>query len=289
MLILAGGYTLLVYAVGSVWPGNYRHHLNLEVELNTSDHMRARITDIANYSKVDLLIIGSSHACRGFDPRVFEAYGLRIFNLGSSAQTPMHSEYLLKKYITALNPDTVIFEVFPKIFTWEGVEASMDILTNDRFDAGMTRLMLQHPTPMPLNSFLYHKVARKTPEPLYGTYLSGGYIARKEAHAHHQPEPVPEPLVIPEHQLEAFYNIIRFLKKRDIPYILVQAPYTWELYATFQGVEDFDRLMEANGPYYNYNEMDFLQDSSFYFDQDHLNQKGVEAFNRHFIEHVVKR
>src|SRR5262245_26702081 len=39
----------------------------------------------------DVLVLGSSHAYRGYDPEHFAKRGLRMFNLGSTAQTPMNS------------------------------------------------------------------------------------------------------------------------------------------------------------------------------------------------------
>ena len=65
---------------------------------------RLRFNEVRLYENLDILFIGSSHAYRTFDPRFFNSMGLRTFNLGSTAQTPLNTYYLLKIYAKSLNP-----------------------------------------------------------------------------------------------------------------------------------------------------------------------------------------
>ena len=77
---------------------------------------------------VDVLFLGSSHAYRGFDPRIFRKRGYSSFNLGSSAQTPSQTKVWLKRYLKHLNPKIVIYEVYPGTFSSDGIEASLDLV-----------------------------------------------------------------------------------------------------------------------------------------------------------------
>ena len=76
----------------------------------------ARISD-----GVDVLILGSSHAYRGFDVRIFGEAGYKTFNLGSSSQSPIQTYLLLKRYLDLLKPKLVIYEVYPTTFLPEQI------------------------------------------------------------------------------------------------------------------------------------------------------------------------
>ena len=98
----------------------------LIIELDSYGHMYSRISEIKNQEDVDILFLGSSHAYRGFDTRIFLENGYKSFNLGSSAQTPTQTKVLVERYLGSLNPELVIYEVYPKTFTMDGVESSLD-------------------------------------------------------------------------------------------------------------------------------------------------------------------
>ena len=75
-------------------------------------HSLTRMREVKELSDIDVLIIGSSHAYRGIDPRIFKEKGLNTFNLGSSLQTPINTKILLKKYLDKLKPKLVIYVVY---------------------------------------------------------------------------------------------------------------------------------------------------------------------------------
>ena len=49
--------------------------------------MYLRKIDADTTINIDVLVLGSSHAYRGFDPRIFKKAGIKLFNFGSSGQT----------------------------------------------------------------------------------------------------------------------------------------------------------------------------------------------------------
>ena len=71
-----------------------------------------RFRELPAYNNVDVLFMGSSHTFRSFDPRLFSRHKLTSFNMGSRAQTPLNSYYLLRKHIAHLNPRLIIFETY---------------------------------------------------------------------------------------------------------------------------------------------------------------------------------
>src|SRR5690606_38894975 len=79
----------------------------------------------------DILILGSSRAYRHYDPRIFRKYGIEIFNLGSSAQTFIQTNYILQKYAQRFKPEIIVLDIYPAMFGSDGVESSLDLMFSD--------------------------------------------------------------------------------------------------------------------------------------------------------------
>jgi len=97
-------------------------------------HTFTRMKDAAKTKDIDVLIVGSSHAYRGIDPRIFEKEGITAFNLGSSSQTPINTKALLHQYLDKIEPKMVLYEAYAGTLTIDGVESSLDLLSNNKID-----------------------------------------------------------------------------------------------------------------------------------------------------------
>lgn len=158
ILIAALSYILLLI----IWNrfGYTKIKANLNYRIAQGGHLFTRLREVENYGEVDVLVIGSSHAYRGFDPRVFQKHQLKMFNLGSSAQTPIQTEILLNRYINKLRPKVVLIEVFPNtITTDDGIESSLDLISNSiSNDEVMLDFVLNCKNIKVINTFLVAKI-----------------------------------------------------------------------------------------------------------------------------------
>ncbi len=213
-----------------------------------------------------------------------------------STSAPAHSrrfqtKYLLKKYIDHLNPDTVIIETFPGAFTFDGVESTTDVISNDNLSIDLFLLAISHTNIRPLNTFLYRfvdkdllgKTYRERSYSRHSTYIPGGFVAIDQGYYKETTPLEPTTLTYRDDQLTAFHDMLTFLKNKDVPYLLVQAPVSRDFYKALGDIAPFDSLMNSYGPYTNYNTNLTLPDTNF-FDLDHLNQYGVEVFDRKFLD-----
>lgn len=295
LFIALPGYFILVYAVRSVIPKNYAYQVNVPYVPIGYGHLKTRIHDIKNHSDVDAVVLGSSHAYRGYDPRMFKQEGLTMFNLGSSAQSPIQSLYLLEKYGEELNPKMVIIEVFPETFTSDGVESAIDLISNCPLDFDLIRMSLSFRNIKPFNAMIYRIIDQEILNRDYheatvvefDRYIPGGFVEREMGHT--IPYVIPDSIHIEldDSQLQAFEESLDLLKKKDIPVVLVQAPVTKKLYDAFRGKDIYDKLMSQYGQYYNFNEIEMLQDSALYYDSNHLNQIGVVTFNEMLLDTLL--
>ena len=283
-------YVLLLYVFGSYIPQRYK--FNLFDAQGLGGHTYTRLQEINNFNDVDILFLGSSHTYRGFDPRIFAKANFSSFNLGSSSQTPIQTEVLLNRYLKQINPKMVIFEVFPDIFTSDGVESSVDIIGNSRNDKESFNMSRKINNITTYNTLLYYYIrsflypnAKRTEllQTDYDTYISGGFIERKIEYFKHVSYPENE-WIYNQKQFIAFEKILALLKTENIPTVLVYAPVTPSLYKSNRNQKEFDEKMSGYGDYYNFNEIIHLDDSLYFYDSHHLNQKGVEVFNEKLIE-----
>ncbi len=272
---------------------------NLNYRIASYGHLYSRLLDARQAPAVDVLIAGSSHAYRGFDPRLFKANGQTAFNLGSSSQTPRQTEVLFDRYFEHLSPRLLILEVYPGSYALDGVESTLDLIANDGLDAPLTRMLMELPNAKVWNTYIYASMARGfSTEPPSASepaerdgdrYISGsGYVERNGYYYRHD-RPKSKSWTLNERNFEALDRVIARARKKGVAVWLVQAPYTEAMRRSYFDLGGFDRSafdreMSKRAPYTDFNGLVALDDSLHFYDSDHLNQAGVERFNLRLFE-----
>lgn len=287
-------YSFALQIWGKYLPSELKPNLNYR--LGSNGHMYSRLKEVKETKDVDLLFIGSSHAYRGFDTRIFNKNGYSSFNLGSSSQTPIQSLLLIKRYLKDLNPQLIIFEVYPGTLSSDGVESAVDIVANEKIDFYSIEMALNINHTKVFNTLIYAKMQEILNQnssfeesKIKGVdkYIKGGFVEREISY--YSPQTLPKiNIEINEKQEKAFDEIINLVKKVDIPIILVYAPIPPSNYTRYSNNTYFDSLMSQYSTYYNFNEIIQLDDSLHFYDSHHLNQKGVEIFNEELIKILEK-
>lgn len=283
-------YLTLLFLWGRYAPTIFKP--NISYHLGSQGHLYSRLSEVKNYGDVDILFLGSSHAYRGFDTRVFQKNGYKSFNLGSSSQTPAQTKVLLNRYFERLNPKLVIYEVYPTIFTLDGVESSLDIIANDKNDSESLKMALKINNIKTYNTLVYafmndlfgfNKSFSESAVKGSDKYVPGGYV-EKEIGFYQPSELEKKEISILDYQLENFSEIVQLVENKNIELILVYAPIPKVNYDSYVHTGYFDSLMSRYSEYYNFNEIISLDDSLHFQDSHHLNQNGVNLFNEKLIE-----
>lgn len=270
---------------------------NLNYRRGSVGHMHTRLHEARNENDVDILFLGSSHAYRGFDTRIFAEAGLKTFNLGSSAQTPVQTELLLKRYLDRLNPKLIIYEVYPATFTSDGIESTTDLLSNDKIDGDIWAMVLDQRHMKSYHTALYATIRQTLfPDADFqekrlrwdGRYISGGYVELNENRS--KPKIIKKKRwTFHDYQYQAFSDALEFIADREIPVILIMAPIPAYTYESYLNMDEFNQKMHSYGSYYDFNQIALLDDQLHFYDTSHLNQEGVEVFNRDLIHHLEKQ
>lgn len=286
-------YLILVLFFGEIFPSGITKNLNYRI--GGSGHLYTRLKEADTVNNVDVLVLGSSKAYRGYDPRIFKESGYRIFNLGSSAQTFIQTELLLKAYLESFNPKLVIFDVYPYLFGLDGVESSLDLISNQKPNSELFRLIIKQKNIKLYNTYIFsyynyllNNLDDFDENLIKGddNYIPGGYVENFTSEVGLK-EPRFGKIEIEPIQLQSFYNIIQILKNYKIRTVLIQSPTTIEQDNALINISDFDLIFNENGSYMNFNKILSLN-NKYFKDHSHLNQKGVSVFNKTLIARLRK-
>lgn len=257
-------------------------------------HLKTRLTDVNTYKNTDILVIGSSHAFRSFDTRIFDSAGIKLFHLGSSSQTPIQTHLMLTSYIDKLNPKLVIYETYPIPFTMDGVESSLDVIANRKNDLRSLLMAFRINHKMTYNCIIYgmyrelfnrNKNIIEQKNQGTDTYIAGGFV-EKDLHYYKQGTIKDSITLYPrDEQLKFFKKNLSLLQQKNIPYIFTETPVTSEYRNSVRNYTVVKDMIKDLADYWDFNSMK-LTDTLYFYDTDHLNQIGVRKFNQEFIDRL---
>lgn len=241
----------------------------------------------------EVWVLGSSHAYRGYDPRLFDERGIRMYNLGSSAQVLRDTDILLSHFLKKGKPKMLILDVYPGAFEEEGTESVSRLLPN--FDSDVARdLMLAYGDWRGVNMY-FNSVFNPNPpltdlhEEANGTYIPGGYVEKKESpsgkfdFSKTGKEFLPHPK-----NVKGFEHILKTAQKSGIPLLLFCHPLPLETgRAEVAGMNQLIRDHLKSGMlYFDYSFDHPLDFSSHFYDYHHMNAAGVAWYNKSVIYEV---
>ena len=288
-------FSAIIYSLLMCFWGNYMPiecQKNILFKRSNYGYSNTRLQDVKNYKNIDILFIGSSHTYRSFDTRIFTKFGLKTFNLGTSAQTPIQSQLLLKRYIPILHPKIIIFDAYPIMFNIDGVESALDIIAKDKNDFYSLIMAIKENNIIVYNTLLYsfyrnvmdkHFINYESGQFLDDTFIEGGYVYKNLSFATRSKFNY-QSIEIEKKQIEAFEENINYCKKLNIKYITIQTPIAKNLYCTIINRKSYDKIISQFGNYINFNSIMNLNDSLDFYDSEHLNQNGVNKFDVKIFE-----
>lgn len=287
------GYIILIILWGELMPSFLRPNLSDSDVLD--DNILLTLKDLNDAENIDVLFLGSSHTYRTFDPRIWEKEGFKTFNLGSSAQTHIHTGLLLNRYLDQLNPKLIVYEVYPDIFANDGIESNSVFLNYDICYDQMRRVVFDSRSIKSLNEYIfatYRNWFYEKKEPIFSMnnieqeYISNGFVERKSNKFDDTPSHKRNSIL--KSQLRAFESNIQLMEESNIIYVLVRAPVTEIEVDRFPDLEIYNKWMSKYEHFLDYSHSEKLKDSIHFYDYHHLNQEGVEIFNPIFIDTLLQ-
>lgn len=247
----------------------------------------------------DAIVVGSSHAYRGYDPRVFAERGYRMFNLGSSGQTPLSTYAVLDEYVTAERTGLVIIDLYEGAFTQDGLESVSDLTQNLSSDAAALELAASFRDLRALNMFTLRLMNRNGP-PLYADpdYISAGFAVQRDSLKKPLMYDQGLPLELNERQLEYFNRCLQLCAERGLRVILVTHfyPHGSDRLRHASFVRSIHSLLGTNA-HQDHAPLEWLDfaydhpadDMDHFSDHNHLNAAGARIFNEMLVDSLIAR
>lgn len=282
-------FLMLFYMMGLFFWGGYTHKMfqkNLYYVRGSDAFTYTKLKDVQEIEDTDILFLGSSHCYRGIDTRFFFKHDLNTFNLGTSSQTPMQTYFLLKRYLKKVNPKLIVFETFPAMLCADGVESSLDILSNDEIGWDYFLLAFKTPNAKVMNTICYAFLQQlfanndfvEPKRSKKDSYIKGGYVQRKFSTSGYGEYQNGSWKINPE-QLDFYKACISLFEYEKIEYVLIEAPMASYRYNSYSNNNKIDSVFSSLGSFKNFNGVSKLDDSLHFYDNHHLNQDGVLIFN----------
>ena len=281
-------YVIGLNLVYEILPPIYRPNILYQAK---NGLLEQKIKESKNPGEVDVLFIGSSHAYNSFDPRIFEKYGIKSLNWGTSQQTHVQTKMVLREYLEVLNPKLVVYEVFPEMFAMEGRESMTDFLnTGKPFQLGLKEIFTYDNSIIFINTYLI-KYTRKifgfieeqqNSEDIQGYYK--GYVPNEGENSYYQDSGsikwVPR-----GKQLEAFQENLNLLKSRKTDYLLVISPFPFN----YNNEEEYTNYLNSMGELLDYNKILEFDKKEDFSDFHHINLSGVKKMNGHLAPLIKEK
>lgn len=255
-----------------------------------------RFQDADTTQNIDLLILGSSMAYRSVDPRAFDSLHLDVFNLGTSGQTPIQTQFLVEKYLDKFNPKIILWEISPFTFTQAGTESFIDLLSIRDDYQEMAYMLAYFDNILPLNAFL-DRFFFNGLDSIGGVlmmeddkYINGGYVETRRT-SERIPIQHPVSLEMLDFQKETFELVLKSLVDKNIKVYLFQSPVSKSYHSSILNKDlnscFFSRMVEKyDVEFYDFNTIEICD---CFYDEIHLTSDGVVDFNKKLIKEFFQK
>lgn len=242
----------------------------------------------------DILVIGSSHAYRGYDPRVFEQNGLSMYTAGSGFQNTLATYVLLKDIFTPKKNMVVVIDLFDLTFEGDGIGCYARLIQNVNNRNTAAELAWRQPDVRTFNSFMCRVLSdnERMEVPDEPGYLFNGYCPKPDTTQILGSDVVKSPDFNPRF-FEYLREAIRLVKSQGGIPIAVSHPQP-KTTTNLKFHDDFLKLVmpiikEEGVLYLDYNTQHPLNNNEHFADANHLNQAGVNLFNEILLTELHSR
>ncbi len=246
----------------------------------------------------DLIILGSSHAYRGYDIHNFDSIGLKSYNLGSSAQSIGLTNILAKNLINKKNTKRVILEIYQNSFVKNKatLEDASILIANVKENGLAFKIALNNNDVRSYNHF-FIRVLSDTQMPKKsiddGDYYKGYCSTNKKiinvdsiTKAIKTNPKSWKNSEIDTDKLKDLDMLIKYLKSESIKAVVCShyTPIETDRFIEKLVSSQIEKVCNANGvKYLNYMFKHNINTQNNFSDHHHLNMNGVKNYNLRLI------
>jgi hypothetical protein len=244
--------------------------------------------------KWDVIVLGSSHAYRGYDPEIFKSHEMKMYNLGTSNQHMMCTYHIAKNLINKDNCKVLVLDMFDRVFSNNDIESKSDIIQNVNDDKTAIEIALSSDDIRAFNMITL-RYFNKTIQPINtdtNDYNNGFLAARKFLDPKKKDvEKMKWKYKADKSQKKYLDLLLAHCLKNGIKVVAVShsAPEIYPIVEHHKFISDISPILNKNGvKYYDYTYDKEMGSLIYYSDPTHLNHIGVIKFNKKLINDLKK-
>jgi hypothetical protein len=249
-----------------------------------------RYRELEKAGPVDVLFVGSSHSYRSFDPEWFKERGVSTFNMGTTAQAPVNSYYLLERHMQKLAPKTVVYVLFWGVMSGDGIESFLDLSKNMALEPELMSMAWSIRDPRVLNAVAMKALrfgaadelakAKWVPD-VEERYVGAGYV-ESNLRYDGRPYELATHITVEKVQKEYLEKTIDLVQTQGTKMILVAVPVPKSTLASLENYDEYRDQIRALAKaksieFVDFNDLVTLKDDTHFLDFQHLNHDGVMA------------
>jgi hypothetical protein len=285
---------LLVVALSSIKLKGVRlwSYFNENV-ISEGGQAKLMFNDLKNFvpDNNSIFVIGSSHAYRGYDPRVFDKAGMKLFNMGTSGQNMKDSYTLLETNADKI--ENLIVDVYPGVLQEVTEESTLMLIQNSDKNNTAFAILKNNVTINSINNVaarlcdLYPKALAYSEK-----YIANGYV-QKDNILISDSSAVYDAFK-PGQNFQYLDSVLAFSLKNKINVCVASHPLKWNTaYKQYYNTTYLPvlRTILDKYPTISFFDHTFLHSNSdsLFSDANHLNQSGVNLYNDHLIENIKSK
>lgn len=281
--------------------------INYRLGHNYYNHYELQYHEItANKKKIDCIIIGTSHATHGIQPALLDSLGIGFYNFAMNGSSPEFYENWYTNVFkpSGLKPKYCIWAtdwfLFDTTWLWRKYEQDSEYFPDSIFYANLWRSeydkfsLVFNRVP-----FIKYKSVSDLPN-IFRSYEESQFIiskykdgflpywpAKVEKYRNRFVNNLKNTYTISSKQKKIFESLVHLMKQDGIQLVFVNIPEygaNQKDYAQIKSFQYLDSFAIKNGvSFLNYNlgKLTFIsEDTSYFADWGHLNEKGSIAFSR---------
>ncbi len=239
-------------------------------------------------AKWDAVVIGSSHAYRGYDPRLFAARGYHMFNLGSTAQTPLSTYTILTNYVDSSHTKLVIIDLYENAMDQDGLESVSDLSQNLPTDFAAAELTARFRDLRGMNMFTL-RMLNKQGAVMYKdpNYKGNGFAIKADSVKKKITYEKGKILRLNDRQKEYFVKCLDLCAERGISVVLATHfyPHQSDQQRHLDLKRWVDPLIADRGILWlDFSYSHTMSDTNHFCDHNHMNEAGARIFNERLLD-----
>lgn len=243
--------------------------------------------------KYDIIVLGSSHAYRGYDPAIFKEYNYDMYNLGTNSQISMVSLYIAREFIRKENCKTVIMDIYDPVFKRESLESVSDYIQNSLSDKKAVEISVSKKDVRTLNMLTMRMFNNFNG--IFNPDTAGIKNGYKPYKTQLKITDKPSERLYPAdaNAFDYFEKLIKHLRSEGINIIVAEHPLPAlfsiekekhaELLAKINPI-----LKKYNVPFYDHLYDSTMTDVKYFSNPNHLSVSGVNIYNHTLLKELIR-